>query len=631
MHFESFFFQAFVYLTAAVIAVPIAKRLGLGSVLGYLLAGVVIGPYVLGLVGSEGEGIMHFAEFGVVMMLFLVGLELQPALLWRLRGPIVGSGGLQIGMTMAVGTAVGLLLGWTWQTGLAVGLILAMSSTAIVLQTLNEKGLMQTHAGQNAFSVLLFQDIAVIPMLALLPLLAMHGGETLITEADGHGGRWDEGFAPWARAVTDLGAVAVIVLAGRYGLRPIFRIIAKTGVRELFTALALLLVVGIALLMSLVGLSPALGTFLAGVVLANSEYRHELESDIQPFKGLLLGLFFIAVGASINFILIGSEPILIAGLVIALVFGKGIVLAIVGRIGRMTTDQNLVFSVSLAQGGEFCFVLLAFAAGENVLSANLAETLVATVALSMALSPVLFTLMEKGILPRFGTREANERQEERPEKEMPVILAGFGRFGNVVGRLLRANGIEPTILDHDSDQVDVVRKFGIRAYYGDATRKDLLDAAGAAKAKILIIALDDPERSLQLVALAQRHYPNLTILARAIDRDHAYSLVNQGVAHVFHETTGSAVDMGIQILRLAGERAHRAHRIARQFKASEYRNMFDLARHTDDRKAMLNKSIQAMIDLEDLIKTPQADHDRELEGAWNDASIRKEVSRKDEA
>lgn len=416
MHEGGFFYQAFVYLTAAVVSVPVAKRLGLGSVLGYLIAGIIIGPFVLGLVGEEGQDVMHFAEFGVVMMLFLIGLELQPALLWKLRVPILGLGGLQVGLTAVLILGAGIALGLAWQTALALGLTLALSSTAIVLQTLNEKGLMKTAGGQNSFSVLLFQDIAVIPILAVMPLLAT--GHAAAASGDGHHATtWVEGLPIWAQTGVVLGVVVLIILAGQYLISPLFRIIARTRLREIFTAAALLLVIGIALLMTQVGLSPALGTFLAGVVLAQSEYRHELETDIEPFKGLLLGLFFIAVGASIDFNLIAADPLLITRLVVALILLKFLVLFVTGKFFRMSLDNNLLFAFALAQGGEFAFVLFSFAVQNQVIPPAVANPMIAVVAVSMALTPLLMLINEKLIQPRFGTTEKAARAADEIDEK----------------------------------------------------------------------------------------------------------------------------------------------------------------------------------------------------------------------
>lgn len=414
MDSNSFLFQALIYLGAAVIMVPVAKKLGLGSVLGYLIAGILIGPTVLEFIGSEGQDIMHFAEFGVVMMLFLIGLELEPALLWKLRKAILGLGGLQVLVTAVIISIAALLIQLPWQSAIAVGLTLALSSTAIVLQTLAEKGLNQTTAGRSAFAVLLFQDIAVIPMLALFPLLSIAGlasGE----EAAHSSINWIETQAGWVRTLIAAAAVLLIIIGGRYVVPPLFRLVAGTQLRELFTATALLLVVGIAVLMSVVGLSPALGTFLGGVILASSEFKHELESDIEPFKGLLLGLFFIAVGASINFELILQQPLLILSLVLGLMMIKGVVLLVLGKLFGLKIDQNITFSSSLSQVGEFAFVLLSLSLTEGIVAKNYVDILMAVVAISMALTPIAFFLNEKLVLPALSKRKVSAAMEREPD------------------------------------------------------------------------------------------------------------------------------------------------------------------------------------------------------------------------
>ncbi len=561
---DAFLTQAVVYLGAAVVAVPVAKRFGLGSVLGYLAAGMIIGPFGLGLVGAEGEDVMHFAEFGVVMMLFVIGLELQPSVLWRLRGPILGLGGLQVAATTALFTGASLLFGLPWQAALAIGMTLALSSTAMVLQSLQEKGLVKTTAGQSAFSVLLFQDIAVIPMLALMPLLAVvdsHGAAAGDHGAEGT--TWLVGLPPWLQAVAVLGAVVAVVIAGRVLVRPAFRILGRTGLREIFTAAALLLVIGIALLMTQVGLSPALGTFLAGVVLADSEYRHELESDIEPFKGLLLGVFFIAVGASLDFGLVARDPGMIVGLTLALVAAKFVVLAALARAFRMSLDQGLLFAFSLAQVGEFGFVLFSYASQEGVLEESVTAPLVAAVALSMALTPLLLLLNERVLRPRFGTPETDDgREPDTVEEHAPVLIAGFGGFGSTVGRLLKANGVDTTVLDVDSDRVELLRQLGLKVYYGDATRHDLLHSAGAEHARLVVLALDTPEKTLAMVHTIRKHFPHLTIMARAFDWPDAHDLVEAGVDHVYRGPLDTSARMGRDVLRLLGFRAYQAQRAA---------------------------------------------------------------------
>lgn len=626
MSSENLLFDAFIYLTAAVIAVPVAKRLGLGSVLGYLLAGVAIGPFLLGLVGEEGEDVMHFAEFGVVMMLFVVGLELEPALLWRLRAPILGLGGLQVVVTAALVAGAAVLVGLGWQPALAIGMTLALSSTAIVLQSLNEKGLLKTAGGQSSFAVLLFQDIAVIPMLALFPLLATGHGNG--HGDDAHGSvAWVASLPPWAQTIAVLGAVAAIIIAGRYLLRPIFRAIAATRLRELFTAATLLLVIGIALLMAEVGLSPALGAFLAGVVLANSEYRHELESDIEPFKGLLLGLFFIAVGASIDFALILRQPLLIVGLVVGIMALKFAVLFGLARLFRLSLNQSLLFAFALPQMGEFAFVLFSFANQEGVLTPMTTSPLIAAVAISMALTPLLLIVNERVIQPRFGARQHDEREADAIDEETPVIIAGFGDFGATVGRLLRANGVATTVLEIDSDRVDLLRRLGLKVYYGDATRHDLLEIAGASRARLLVLALDSPEKTLQLVHTVRKHFPQLTILARAFDWEDAHDLVEHDVAHVYRASLDSSLRMGEDALRLLGVRAYQAHRAAQKFRRHDDVTMRMLTINRGDRAWYINTARSRIEDLEALLQADLAGAATDRDAGWDAESLREDVVR----
>lgn len=619
---HSFLFQAMVYLGAAVAMVPIAKKLGLGSVLGYLLAGIIIGPALLGFIGEEGEDVMHFAEFGVVLMLFLIGLELEPKLLWKMRKPIAGLGGMQVLLSALLIAMIAIAAGLPWQYGIAIGMGLALSSTAIVLQTLQEKNLMKTAAGESSLSVLLFQDIAVIPMLALFPLLA-----TLQpVEADGHGAHTLVDDLPgWGKTLSVMGAVAGVILGGKYLIQPLLKIVAQTRLRELFTASALFLVVGIAVLMTQVGLSPALGTFLAGVILANSPFRHELESDIEPFKGLLLGVFFISVGASIDFALIAAQPWLIVGLVFGLMLLKAIVLFALGKIFGLKLDQNVMFSLALCQMGEFGFVLFAFATGSGILPRDLVDILIAVVALSMALTPLVLLFNEKLIQPRFGTREAVGAGQEADaiEEENPVIIAGFGHFGNTVGRFLRAYKIEATILDHDSDRVDLLRKLGFKVYYGDATRHDLLHAAGAARARLLIVAIDDPEKRLELVNTVKKHFPNLRMLVRASNRFDAYDLMNEGMLHVYRETLDTALRVGVDALQFLGYRRYNTQRAARTFLKSDELNLKKLASIRDS-----NLYIHTAKELiEELEKTLQEDLKNKGvidESGWDEESLIKE-------
>jgi len=581
---DTFLAQALIYLAAAVVCVPVAKRLGMGSVLGYLAAGIVIGPSGLGCIGQEGSDIMHFAEFGVVMMLFLVGLELEPAHFWNMRRRIVGLGGLQLGATSIVLGAGLYAIGFSWQAAAASGIALSMSSTAMVLQTMKEKGLSSTEAGRSSFAVLLFQDIAVIPLLALLPFLALNrsaatAGDHIVLSA---------GLPGWLQAGTVLCAITAVVCMGRYVIVPLMRLIARAGLRELCVAGSLLIVIATAFLMKLVGLSPALGSFLAGVVLANSEFRHELESDIEPFKGLLLGLFFIAVGASINFGLIAERPLLEFGLVAAITAAKACVLAVSGRLFKLSFDQNSIFSVSLAQVGEFAFVLFAFMGTLGILSGEWLDILMAATALSMAVTPVLLLALDRLVLPRFGTRQADERPGDHVDVSNAVIIAGFSTFGSTVGRFLRANGIEATILDNNSDQVELLRKMGFRVFYGDATRLDMLHSAGAGEASILIIAIDDPATSCSLSEIARKHFPQLAVMSRARTNHDAFCLMEHGVNRVYREGLDASIRLGIDALALLGLRRYSATRAGQKFIAYDEAALHKLARHRHDEKAYIH-------------------------------------------
>jgi glutathione-regulated potassium-efflux system protein KefB len=572
------FFQVFVYLLAAVISVPLAKRLGLGSVLGYLLAGIVIGPFGLRLVGSAHGDVMHIAEFGVVMMLFVIGLELRPAVLWKLRGPIVGLGGAQMLGTAGAVAVLATWLGLRWQMAVAVGFIVAMSSTAIVLQLLSEKDQMRTAGGKSAFAVLLFQDIAVLPILALLPLLAT----VAPTGGADHAKNAISDLPGWQHALVVVAAIAAVIFGGRYLLGPFFRYIAATHLREMFTVTALLLVVAIALLMQRVGLSPALGAFLAGVVLAESKYRHQLETDIEPFKGLLLGLFFISVGAGIDFAVIVDQPATIALLVVAVLALKFIVLLAVSRVSRLEPSQRYLFAFALAQGGEFAFVLCSFATQGGVLVAQMANLLGVTIALTMAAAPLLMMINERFVQPRFRSVLPAREPDEIEERDNPVILAGVGRFGHIVARLLVVNGFGTTVLDNDAEQVETLGRFGIKSFYGDATRLDLLHTAGAARARIFIIAIDNEEKALEVVDLVQENFPKLRILARATSRQHAYELLRKGVTDVYRETFGSAVDLSVHALGMLGLEGERARRTAQIFREHDEASVREMAQVQDD-------------------------------------------------
>jgi CPA2 family monovalent cation:H+ antiporter-2 len=580
-----FLLLAFIFLIAGVVSVPIASRLGLGSVLGYLIAGIVISP-ILSWLHVDVVSIQHFAEFGVVMMLFLVGLELEPKLLWSMRAKLLGLGGGQVGLTAAAVMGVALIFGQPWTVALAIGLVLALSSTAIVLQTLGEKGLMKSDGGQSSFSVLLFQDIAVIPMLALIPLLALPELSEAMSHGAGHG---DDGHGPslslvdglpgWGVALVTLGAIAAVVGIGSYLTSPIFRFIAGAQLRELFVATALMIVIGIALLMSLVGLSPALGTFLAGVVLANSEYRHELESDIDPFKGLLLGLFFMTVGAGINFGLLFDNFAVILALTLGLMVLKMAVLFVLAVVFKLGGADRWLFSLGLAQAGEFGFVLLSFTVANAVIPGDLADRLLLIVALSMLLTPALFILYDRVIAPRFSAAE--EREMDAIEEKGDIIIAGHGRVGGIVARMLRSAGMSPTVMDFSSKQLEMLKAFDVQAYYGDATRPDLLHAAGIAEAKLFVVAIDDRDQITELVHYLHSTYPDLHIVARAVDRNHVYDLWHAGCRDIIRESYDSSIRMGRSAIEALGYTRDQADRMADAFNEMDRRSMLIVAEHYD--------------------------------------------------
>ena len=569
MHDDSLLFNAILYLAAAVITVPAFKRLGLGAVLGYLVAGVIIGPWGFGLI-RDVDLILQVSELGVVLLLFLIGLELNPHRLWEMRRPILGLGGAQVtSATMAL-TGAGILFGLDWHAALVAGMGLALSSTAIALQVFEERNLLPTPGGNAGFSVLLFQDIAVIPMLAALPLLATAAAPAV--EGVGSG---------WIETLARLGVVAAIVIGGHYLLRPVLRLIAATGLREIFTAFALLLVTGTAALMQAVDLSMALGAFLAGVLLADSEYRHALESDIEPFKGLLLGLFFIAVGMSIDFGLLLARPLLVLGLVAGLVIVKALLLCALATRYPLPGPQRGPFALALSQGGEFAFVLFSAATATRALPADIAGLLVGVVALSMMTTPLLLGLHDRFIEPRLRLSGAGPARpmDTIADADHPVIVAGFGRFGQIVARLLNANGIETTVLDHDPEHIDSIRRFGFKVFYGDAARLDLLRAAGADHARLLVLAIDDRVQALKIVDLVHEYFPHLTILARAWDMRHLLELRDKGVVGVERETFEGALRLGEQALHGLGQTAWQAKQAANRFRVHDHALLDDLLDH----------------------------------------------------
>ncbi|MDF1669161.1 MAG: monovalent cation:proton antiporter-2 (CPA2) family protein [Roseovarius sp.] len=588
---EGFMFQATVFLAAAVIAVPIAARMGLGSVLGYLAAGIIIGP-LFGLVGGhETAELQHFAEFGVVMMLFIIGLELEPRALWDMRHKLIGLGGLQIGITTLTVMIGAMILGQYWSVALAIGMIFALSSTAIVLQTLSEKGLMQTGGGRSAFSVLLTQDIAVIPMLALLPLLALPKPPEMVLaetlERLNEGGQEPENAAHeaaislidslpgWGVTLLTIGVVVAIILMGVYLTRPVFRFIHQARLREMYTALALLIVVGISFAMNLVGLSPALGAFLAGVVLASSEFRHELESDLSPFKGLLLGLFFITVGAGINFGILFGQTFQVLGLALAIILIKGGVLYLLGRAFELRGRNLWLFTLSLAQAGEFGFVLVSFSGQQNVIPSEMKEMLLLVVALTMLITPLLFILYDWLSNRIDDTTEAPDADEI--DDQGTVIIAGIGRFGQIVNRLVRSSGYKTVVLDHDLTTIQRMRRFGVKGFLGDPTRPDLLHAAGLKEARVLVVALDDIDASARLVAFARRERPDLHIVARARDRTHVFRLYNAGANDIVREMFDSSLRAGRYVLENMGLSEFEAAEIEKTFYHHDRHSVRELA------------------------------------------------------
>ncbi len=592
--------NAIIYLTATILVVPLAKRMGLGSVLGYLVAGALIGPWVLGLVDNVDD-IRHFAEFGVVMLLFIIGLELNPKRLWAMRRPILGVGGAQVILTTILLGVITLAFGFSFNVALVVAMGLSLSSTAIALQSMKERNLMSTHAGSSAFSVLLFQDIAVIPMLALLPLLGV--------ATDGVESSW------WQGALSAVGMITAIIIGGHYLTRPIFRYIARTRLREVFTAFALLLVLGIATLMAVVEMSMALGAFLAGVLLAESEYRHELEVEVEPFKGLLMGLFFISVGMSINFGLLLAEPLTLLSLVLLLVVAKGLVLWGLSRVCNILDSQKSLFVFLLSQGGEFAFVLFSVATDSGILSGAASDKLVVVVALSMVTTPLLLLLYERMIAPRYIHLDQTRPTDAIEEGENPVIIAGFGRFGRTVGRLLHANGVPTTILDYDPDRIEAVRHFGYKVYYGDASRHDVLEAAGADVAKLLIVAVDDQEVALRVVEQARKHYPHLVILARADDNAHAYELMSRDVKLFRREYYASALQLGEDALKQLGFGAYRAKQAANIFNDYDQALLQKLY-ITDASEVRRSLSIQTREQLEKVLTADAEEISRSNREGW---------------
>ena len=599
--------NSFIYLAAAVIAVPVAKKLGLGSIIGYLVAGIAIGPWGLKLV-TNVQDILAFAEFGVVLMLFLVGLELEPKRLWNLRRPIFGWGSAQVMACAACITAAAMAFGVDWKIALVAGLGLALSSTAIALQAIGERNLMPTSSGQAGFSILLFQDVAAIPILALLPLLgAVAGANEALDQSN--------------RVLEALKIIAVIggiILGGRLLLRPVLGWIAKSDTPEIFTAASLLLVVGIAALMHFVGLSMALGAFLAGVLLAESEYRRELETDIEPFKGLLLGLFFIAVGMSIDFGVLLKSPGLMAAILFGFLSLKLAVIYGIARAMKLPFQERPVFTVLLAQGGEFAFVVFQAASTANVISMQTSSLLIGAVALSMLITPLLLIAVDKLLLPRYANCNATKMEEISEPQNSPIIIAGFGRYGQIIGRMLLAEGAAPTVLDHDADMIEAVRTFGYRVFYGDATRLDLLRTAGAASAKILVVAVDDIEQSIKIVDMAKEHFPQLQIVARARDVTHWNQLRDRGVMRVERELFESSLRSARSVLELLGHPPHEARQSAMRFRQHNLALFEQLYPHHKDRAKVIAVVRQGRAQLEEQMAKEREQLAQKRPAAWHD-------------
>ena len=615
--------QSLIFLGAALLLVPLAKKLGLSSILGYLIAGILIGPYVLGFVGDNGEDIMHAAEFGVVLMMFIIGLELDPRSFWDMRNAILGLGGIQVVLTGGILFLLLFFFGFSFEICVAVSASFTMSSTAIALQILKEKNITKTVAGEGSFSVLLFQDIAFIPILAILPFFAV--GKS--TVEDIHTSAFADQPA-WIQAVGVLAGLGVLLLAGRYLVVPFLRYVSKAGMRELLVGSSLFLVIGVSALMEFLGLSPALGAFIAGLVLANSEFRHELESNIEPFKGLLLGLFFLSVGVTINFDEILSEPLLIISLAIFVLLIKFGVLFLVGRIFRMSQDQNRIFSFGLSQVGEFGFVLLSFSQQLGLIDGVVSAQMMAVVAITMTFTPFLMLFNDRFLEPYFGTRREIPASPEPDTVDnfQKVIIAGFGHFGSTVGRLLRSNGIEATILDNNSDRVELLRKMGFKVFFGDATRLEILEAAGLAEAELVIAAIDSPEANKTMIQLIRESYPEIRILARSRNRFDAYELLDVGIKSIYRETLYSAIHMGVDALVALGFRRYTAKRQGQKFLEFDERSLHRLASKRYD---MNDYVIHMKDELEwqmQLLENDQQQQSDLLDKSWDGGYIKENLT-----
>lgn len=605
-----------IFLGVAIIMVPLARKLGLSSVIGYILGGIIIGPYVLRLTGKDVNDIMHASEFGVIMLLFLVGLELEPRKFWEMRKKIMGLGLTQMLLSISLLFLVFISAGWRIDKAIAIAMCFALSSTAIVLQTLQEKNNLKTMAGEASFSTLLFQDIAVIPILAILPIIANY-------KASHHDNDIQiliQKLPEWLQAGTVILGVAVLILLGRYVFVPFLRYVSKSGMTELLTASSLFLVIGVSELMVAIGLSPALGAFLAGVMLANSEFRHELEAQINPFKGLLLAVFFVSVGSTINFNIIREDPLFIFSTVFAVLSVKFVVLYAIGKFFKIDTPQSLFYAFALSQVGEFAFVLINYTSDLYLLSPELNAQMMAVTAITMCITPILLIINEKFLMPKFiqeipdADNDFNILDNNISQKK--IIIVGFGHFGSTVGRLLKANKVTATVLDRDSDRVKLLRSYGFKVYYGDATRIPTLRAAGIEDAEILVLCLDDPDDNKFIADLVREHYPKVRIFVRAKNRIDAYNYLNNGIENIYRETLGTAVDMAVDVLHETGMRKYAARRLGQRFMAIDKASIRRLAKAKDDDEILLFTTKEILQREEELLAYDNLNFDnRDWEGS----------------
>jgi CPA2 family monovalent cation:H+ antiporter-2 len=615
-----------IFLGVAIIMVPLARKFGLSSVIGYIAGGIIIGPYVLRLTGKDVDGIMHASEFGVIMLLFLVGLELEPRKFWDMRKKIVGLGLTQMLLTISLLFLVFIWAGWRIDKAIAIAMCFALSSTAIVLQTLQEKNNLKTVAGEASFSTLLFQDIAVIPILAILPLIANfkakhHDNEIQVLI---------QTLPEWMQFATVILGVVFLILLGRYVFVPFLRYVSKSGMPELLTASSLFLVIGVSELMVAIGLSPALGAFLAGVMLANSEFRHELEAQIDPFKGLLLAVFFVSVGSTINFNIIREDPVFIFSTVFAVLAIKFIVLFAIGKFFKIETPQNLFYAFALSQVGEFAFVLINYTSSLYLLSPELNAQMMAVTAITMCITPLLLIINDKLIIPKFIKEVPEEESDfnilDKDVIQKKIIIVGFGHFGSTVGRLLKANKVSATVLDRDSDRVKLLRSHGFKVYYGDATKIPTLRAAGIDDAEILVLCLDDPDDNKFIADLVREHYPDVKIFVRAKNRLDAYDYLNNGINNIYRETLGTAVDMAIDVLHETGMRKYAARRLGQRFMAIDKASVRKLAKMKEDDELILFTTKEILQREEELLAYDNLNFDHQQ---WQDSSTNDEDEESD--